>query len=54
MNECAIVYTGVILCCSCLLGAMLHVFLLMNEYVIVYIGVILCYSCSEQHRMTPV
>ena len=46
MNECVIVYTGVILCCSCSLGAVLHEFLLMNECVIVYTGVILCCSCS--------
>jgi hypothetical protein len=35
-NECVIVYTGVILCCSCSLGSVVHVFLLMNECVIVY------------------
>jgi hypothetical protein len=39
MNECVIVYTGVILCCSCSLGAKLHVSLFMNECVIVYSGV---------------
>jgi hypothetical protein len=38
--------TGVILCCSCSLGAKFHVFSLMNEYVIVYTGVILCCSWS--------
>jgi hypothetical protein len=42
MNECVIIYTGVILCCSCSLGAKLHVLLLMNECVIVNTGVILC------------
>ena len=26
MNECVVVYTGVILCCSCSLGAVLDVF----------------------------
>ena len=46
INECVIVYTGVILCCSCSLGAVSHVLLLMNECVIVYTGVILCCSCS--------
>jgi hypothetical protein len=47
MNEwCVIVYTGVILCCSCSLGAVIYMFLLMNECVIVYTGVILCCSCS--------
>jgi hypothetical protein len=46
MNECVIVYTGVILCCSCSLGAVSHVLFLMNECVIVYTGVILCCSCS--------
>ena len=46
INECVIVYTGVILCCSCSLGAVVHVFLLMNKCVIVYTGVILCCSCS--------
>jgi hypothetical protein len=45
MNECVIVYTGVILCCSCLIGAVVHVFLLMHACVIVYTGVILCCSC---------
>jgi hypothetical protein len=43
--RCLIVYTGVILCCSCSLGAVSHVLLLMNECVIVYTGVILCCSC---------
>ena len=46
INECVIVYTGVILCCSCSLGAVVNVFLLMNECVNVYTGVILCCSCS--------
>jgi hypothetical protein len=46
MNECVIVYTGVILCCSCSLGAVVHVFLFTNEGVIVYSGVILCCTCS--------
>jgi hypothetical protein len=40
INECVIVYTGVILCCSCSLGAVVHVLLLMNECIIVYTGVI--------------
>ena len=46
MKECVIVYSGVMLCCSCSLWVVLHVFLLMNECVIVYSGVILCCSCS--------
>jgi hypothetical protein len=46
INECVIVYTGVILCCSCSLGAVEHMVLLMNECVIVYSCVILCCSCS--------
>ena len=46
MNECVIVYSGVILCCSFSLGAVVHMVLLMNECVIVYTGVILCCSCS--------
>jgi hypothetical protein len=41
MNECVIVYSGVILCCSWSLGDVVQMFLLMNESVIVYIGVIL-------------
>jgi hypothetical protein len=44
--ECVIVYSGVILCCSCSLGAVVQMVLLINEYVIVYTGVILCCSCS--------
>jgi hypothetical protein len=39
INECVIVYTGVILCCSCSLAAVLHVFLLMN------ITERVCYMC---------
>jgi hypothetical protein len=45
INECVIVYTGVFLCCSCSLVAVVHVFLLINKCVIVYTGVILCCSC---------
>jgi hypothetical protein len=46
MAPCVIVYAGVILCCSCSLGGVVHVFSLMNECVIVYAGVILCCSGS--------
>jgi hypothetical protein len=59
-NECVIVYTSVILCCSCSLGAVVHVLLLMNECLIVYEGVmsintfITALNEHEQHRMTPV